>query len=191
MQVIEIVSQPWKWYIGGALIGLMVPALLILSNKQFGVSSSLRHLCAATLPGKVAYFRYDWKSEGLWNILFVFGIVIGSYVASHWLHDPQRPYELADQTRAILTQYGIDDFSQVLPGELFSWATLLTPRGFILIVVGGFLVGFGTRYADGCTSGHSIMGMSNLQPASLLATIFFFIGGLIMTHGLLPFILRL
>jgi uncharacterized membrane protein YedE/YeeE len=54
------------------------------------------------------------------------------------------------------------------------------------MVIGGFLVGFGTRYAGGCTSGHAISGLSNLQFASLIATIGFFAGGLIATHLLYP-----
>jgi uncharacterized membrane protein YedE/YeeE len=60
-----------------------------------------------------------------------------------------------------------------------------------MIVVGGFLVGFGTRYAGGCTSGHAIMGLSNLQWPSLVATISFMVGGFIMANLILPFILKL
>ena len=58
----------------------------------------------------------------------------------------------------------------------------------MVLAVGGFLVGFGTRYAGGCTSGHAISGLSNLQLPSLVAVIGFFIGGLVMTHLIFPYL---
>ena len=190
MNLIEYISQPWPWYVGGALIGLMVPALLILANRQFGVSSSLQHFCAAAFPGKIAYFRYDWRTDGLWNMVFVTGIIIGGFIAATWLHGDD-PVSLSAQTRVVLAQYGITDFSTILPRQIFNWSSLLTIKGFVVMVIGGFLVGFGTRYANGCTSGHSIMGMANLQVSALIATISFFAGGLVMTYFILPAILNL
>jgi uncharacterized membrane protein YedE/YeeE len=164
-----------------------VPALLILDNRMFGVSSSLRHLCAAVLPARLGFFRYDWKRTGLWNLFFVAGILVGGFLASQWggSHD----VAISEPTRLALTKLGIHDFSGLAPREIFSWPALLTLKGLLSIVVGGFLVGFGTAYAGGCTSGHAISGLADLQPSSLVAVIGFFVGGLIATHFLLPLFL--
>ncbi len=183
--MIELLSSPWPWYIAGPIIGLMVPALLLLTGKSFGVSSSLRHMCAAIAPGKNAYLNYDWKGDGLWNLLFVAGIVGGGVIAGTWLANPE-PIAISAATHADLEALGIRDFSGLAPGDLFSWESLATLPGFIVIVVGGFLVGFGARYAGGCTSGHSIMGIATFQKASIYATIGFFIGGIAVTFLLYP-----
>jgi uncharacterized protein len=182
--MIEIIKNPWHWSIAGVLIGLTVPTLLILGNKPFGISSTLRQICAACVPANIPFFKYDWKAQA-WNIFFVTGIFIGGYIATNFLANPA-PIQLAAQTKADLHTLGITDFSRLLPADIFSFSQLLTFRGFIFIVFGGFLVGFGTRYANGCTSGHSIMGLSNLQWPSLVATICFFIGGLFVTHFIIP-----
>jgi len=180
-------SGPWPWYIAGPVIGLFVPALLIVGNAVFGVSSGLRHICAAVAPGKAAYFQYDWKKTGLWNLLFVLGILAGGFLAARY-GGPQS-VAISDATRLDLAKLGIHDFSGLAPRELFNWPALATLRGFVLIVGGGFLVGFGTAYAGGCTSGHAISGLADLQWASLIATVGFFAGGLIATHFLLPLLL--
>jgi hypothetical protein len=174
------------WYVAGPLIGLFVPALLILDNRVFGVSSNLRHLCSAVLPSRLDYFRYDWKRTGLWNLLFVAGILVGGFLASRW--GPQN-VAISDETRLALTRLGIHDFSGIAPRELFTWSALLTLRGFASVILGGFLVGFGTAYAGGCTSGHAISGLAALQLSSLIAVVGFFAGGLIATHFLLPLFL--
>ncbi|MFT6746144.1 MAG: putative membrane protein YedE/YeeE [Glaciecola sp.] len=193
--MIEFLSNPWPWYVAGPLIGLTVPALLILGNKSFGISSSMKHICAACLPAKIPFFNYNWKKE-TWNLIFVLGAVLGGYLAVFFLPDldPEGlPEELIVEPTLLkfLETYNIYDHSGLLPSELFSWPALFTLRGFIMIVIGGFMVGFGTRYAGGCTSGHSIMGLSNLQWPSLVATCCFMVGGIIMTNFILPFILSL
>jgi hypothetical protein len=180
-------SAPWPWYVAGPAIGLFVPALLILGNQVFGVSSNLRHLCSAIVPGKLDYFRYDWKRTGLWNLLFVAGILIGGFLASHW--GGSQNLAISESTRLALTKLGIHDFSGPAPRELFTWSALLTLKGFVSVVVGGALVGFGTAYAGGCTSGHAISGLADLQLSSLVAVVGFFAGGLIATHFLLPLFL--
>lgn len=185
----NILTQPWPWYISGPLIGLMVPVLLILGNRTFGISSSLRHICAACFSGNVTFFKYDWKAES-WNLLFAAGIILGGFVAGYIFQNPN-PVAISPDTITELNKLGITDHSGLIPQELFNFPALLTVRGFILMIVGGFFVGFGTRYAGGCTSGHSIMGLSNLQGPSLVATICFFAGGLIMTWFILPVLLRL
>jgi uncharacterized membrane protein YedE/YeeE len=187
--MIEFLKQPWPWYVAGAIIGLIVPALLLLGNKHFGISANLRHVCAACFPSNIKFFQYDWKKE-VWNLFFVGGILIGSILAAQLLANPD-PVQVAPALVSELKDYGIDDYSQLVPSEIFSWESLLSLRGLILLVGGGFLVGFGSRYAGGCTSGHAIMGLSNLQFPSLIATISFMIGGFIMANLILPFILKL
>ncbi len=185
----EILKQPWPWYIAGPLIGLTVPVLLILGNKSFGISSSLRHLCASCIPANIPFFKYDWKKE-MWNLLFVLGIFLGGILTAAFLSNPH-PVEIHPKLAADLTVYGIRDYSNLVPADLFNWESLFTLRGFLLMVVGGFLVGFGTRYAGGCTSGHAIMGLSNLQLPSLISTISFMVGGFIMANFILPIILSI
>jgi uncharacterized membrane protein YedE/YeeE len=185
----DLLARPWPWYVAGPLIGLMVPVLLKIGNKPFGISSSLRHLCAATIPGQIELFRYDWRKER-WNLALAAGIVIGGALGGLIFRNPD-PVSLSASATATLQSLGIANDGGLHPSALFNWHALLTVRGFLLVVVGGFLVGFGTRYAGGCTSGHSIMGMSNLQWPSFVATIFFFAGGLLMTWAILPKILGL
>lgn len=196
MYILAVLQQPWPWWVAGPLIGLIVPALLLAGNKSFGISSSLRHICAACYsisgepsPGKPSFFQYDWKKES-WNLLFVAGIVIGGWIAVTFLLGGQ-PVALNPATTDALRREGVQQFSGLLPGDLFSFRSLLTLRGFIFMVVGGFLVGFGTRYAGGCTSGHAIMGISTLQWPSLVATCCFMAGGFFMTWLILPYLLKL
>ena len=185
----DFVKQPWPWYISGPLIGLMVPALLLLGNKTFGISSTLRQVCAACLPANILFFKYDWKKES-WNLFFAAGIICGGFIATYFFSE-QGPVALNPQTVNSLKQLGVKDFSGLLPGDVFSFSQLLTLRGFIFVIAGGFLVGFGTRYAGGCTSGHAIMGISNLQWPSMVATGCFMAGGFIMTWLILPYLLQL
>ena len=187
--MIETIQQPWPWYVAGIIIGLIVPALLILGNKTFGISSNLRHVCAACFPANIKFFQYDWKKE-TWNFFFVGGILVGAFLATQYL-STGAPIEVSTALKSELASYGINTYSSQLPPELFSFSSLLTLRGFFIMIVGGFLVGFGTRYAGGCTSGHAIMGLSNLQWPSLIATICFMIGGFFMANIILPWILSL
>lgn len=187
--MLEWMKQPWPWYIAGPLIGLTVPTLLILGNKHFGISANLRHACAACIPANIPFFKYNWKKEA-WNLFFVGGIFIGAILATVLLSSDQQ-LSVDPRLAAELKDYGINNYRNQVPAELFSFESLLTLRGLILMVVGGFLVGFGTRYAGGCTSGHAIMGLSNLQLPSLIATISFMAGGFFMANVLLPWIMRL
>ncbi|MEX0681189.1 MAG: YeeE/YedE thiosulfate transporter family protein [Balneolales bacterium] len=183
----EWLIQPWPWYVAGPVIGLTVPLLLILGNKEFGISSNFRHICAACLPGRIPFFQYDWKLEGSWNLMFVLGVIIGGFLGGYVFQNPQ-PIALSSATIADLEQLGLTDFSGFVPSEVFSWGNLFSIQGLIIMVLGGFLVGFGTRYGGGCTSGHAITGLSNLQLPSLIAVIGFFIGGLVVTHLFYPLI---
>ncbi|UZD22505.1 YeeE/YedE family protein [Algoriphagus halophytocola] len=179
-QLMDWLTQPWPWYVAGPLIGLTVPALLILGNKSFGISSSLRHACAICVPAKIPFFQYNWRKE-TWNLVFVLGVLIGGFIATNFISNPNDLIIAAD-TRAELQLLGINEFSGLMPAEIFSWDNLFTVKGLLFFVIGGFLVGFGTRYAGGCTSGHAIMGISSLQWPSLVATIFFMLGGFLMTQ---------
>jgi uncharacterized protein len=187
--MLEIIQHPWPWYVAGAIIGLTVPALLLLGNKHLGISSSLRHICAACIPGNVEFFRYDWKRE-TWNLFFVGGVLIGGVVASRFFSNPEQMV-ISQQTVSDLQAMNIAVDGNLMPASIFNFSNLFTLQGFLFFVVGGFMVGFGTRYAGGCTSGHTIMGLANLQWPSLVATICFMAGGLLMTHAILPWMLNI
>ncbi len=187
--MIDLIKQPWPWYVAGPLIGLTVPFLLILGNKSFGISNSMRHICAAVLPAKIPFFHYDWKKEQ-WIFFFIAGIMAGAFMASNYMSNHQ-PVDLNPKTISDLTALGITNFNGLLPSEIFDMSNILNVRGLIFFILGGFLVGFGTRYAGGCTSGHAIMGLSNLQWPSLVATLAFMAGGFFMTHLIFPFIFKL
>jgi len=178
-------SEPLPWYVAGPLIGLTVPVLRLL-GRSFGVSANLRHLCAAVVPGRVPFLHYDWKKTGLWNLVFAAGILLGGVVSSTFLLDT---VVVSDATYRSLTALGLSDFSGIVPAELFGLAALKDPIVLSLLIVGGFLVGFGSRYAGGCTSGHAIAGLAELQLPSLVAVLGFFAGGLVTTHLVLPWIL--
>jgi len=187
--MLDILKNPWPWYFAGPLIGMTVPVLLIIGNKAFGISSSLRHVCAACIPANIPFFKYEWTKE-IWNLFFVAGILLGGVLAVSLLANPN-PVEVDPNLVAELSGYGITNFDTMVPADIFNWSSLLTIKGFILMVVGGFIVGFGTRYAGGCTSGHAIMGLSTLQWPSLVATCCFMVGGILMANWILPFILSL
>ncbi len=187
--MIELIKQPWHWAIAGIMIGLTVPILLIIGNKTFGISSSLRHICAACFPANISFFKYDWKKE-IWNLFFVFGVFVGGFIATQFLTDPNEMV-INENTVRDLKALGVTDFSHLMPTDIFSFEQIFTLKGLIFFVLGGFLVGFGTRYAGGCTSGHAIMGLSNLQLPSLIATICFMVGGFVMTLLIMPFIFKL
>jgi uncharacterized membrane protein YedE/YeeE len=171
------------------VIGLTVPTLLLLGNKRLGISSTLRQVCAMCYPAKIPYFNYDWKKQS-WNLFFAFGILIGGFLGGYVFANPE-PVDVSDETIAMFSRWNVTEIHGLLPDQLFNWENLLTLKGFLLMVVGGFLVGFGTRWAGGCTSGHGIMGLSALQWPSLVATASFFIGGILFSHFVLPYILML
>ncbi len=185
----EFLSQPWPWYVSGPLIGIMVPLLLIAGNKPFGISSSMRHICAMCIPVKIKFFDYDWKKES-WSLIYVAGILLGGFLAGYIFKTPVN-VQLAASATDDLYLLGLTDHSGLVPAEVFNLNALFTLKGFIMIVVGGFCVGFGTRYANGCTSGHSITGLSALSFSSLIATICFFAGGLFVSWFIIPLILAL
>ena len=188
-QIIETVTQPWPWYVAGPIIGLCVPALLWAGNKALGISSTLRQVCAMCLPANIPFLKYNWRSQ-IWNLFFAFGLLLGGFIGGFLLNDHQ-PTAISNSTITDLQNLGITHQSGLVPDEIFSWTSFYLWPNCIIVLGGAFLIGFGTRWAGGCTSGHAIMGLSNLQLPSLIATCCFMAGGFIMTWLILPFLLNL
>lgn len=181
------IYEPWPWYVAGPLIALVM-FLLLFAGKQFGMSSNLRTVCAAMGAGKASdFFTFDWKAHR-WNLMVVLGAIIGGYIASNYMSD--NTVEINPNVAQQLAQdYQITSAGEsYLPPEIFSLGALSEPSTVFILLIGGLLVGFGARYAGGCTSGHAISGLSNFQLPSLIAVIGFFIGGLVMIHLIYPFI---
>jgi uncharacterized protein len=183
------IFEPWPWYVVGALIGLTVPTLLLLGNKPLGISSSLRHICAACAPANIPFFKYDWRREA-WNLYFVAGVLLGGFVGTRFL-STGAPIAIAPSTQADLAALGVADFTGLMPADIFATANVAALEGLVFFVLGGLLVGFGTRWAGGCTSGHTIMGVSSLQWASVVASMAFMAGGFAATWLLLPVVFAL
>ncbi|QXP79836.1 MULTISPECIES: YeeE/YedE family protein [Winogradskyella] len=181
----EYISQPWPWYISGPCIAIIM-FLLLYFGRTFGMSSNLRTMCAIGGAGKrVDFFKFDWKSQR-WNLVVVLGAIVGGFIAQYVLSNPN-PIDLSQNTITDLKALGFENAGEnLLPPELFSWDAVLSFKGLSILLIGGILVGFGTRYAGGCTSGHAITGLSSLQLPSLIAVIGFFLGGLIMIHIIFP-----
>lgn len=183
----DFILNPWPWYVAGPLI-TFVMFLLFFFGKKFGVSSNLETLCAIGGAGKFNdFFKIDWKKNS-WNLLFVVGLILGGFISSQWL-TPNETVAISQQTINDLSELGFQNAgAQYLPDEIFSMETMFSLKGFLILLIAGIFVGFGARYAGGCTSGHAITGLSNLELPSLISVIGFFIGGLIMTWFLLPLI---
>ncbi len=183
----ELIYHTWSWYISGLIIGLVMLSLIYF-GKTFGMSSNLRTLCSLAGAGKkVSFFNWDWKSQR-WNLAVVAGAMLGGFVATHYLSDASN-VSINPKTIEQLQAMNIDaPQGKLMPDAMFSNDIFQSPKGMLILIIGGLLIGFGSRYAGGCTSGHAISGLSNLQLPSLKAVIGFFIGGLIMSHFILPLI---
>ncbi len=183
----EVITQPWPWYVAGPAIAIIL-FLLNFFGKNFGVSTNLETFCTIGGAGRfVDYFKTDWKAK-TWSLVFVVGIVIGGFISSEYLMASQQ-IDLNPKTVQELAELGFANAgSEYLPSEIFSVENFLSIKGIGILVAAGLCIGFGTRYASGCTSGHAITGLSSLQLPSLIATIGFFAGGLLMTWLLIPLI---
>ncbi len=182
----DLLLNPWSWYVSGPLIAVSM-YLMFYFGKRLGISSNLESLCAIGGAGKfVDYFKFDWK-KNLWNISFVIGLLMGGFIASNYLQKTDE-VSISQQTKQDLNELGFKNAgTNYVPPELFSLEQLSLKNTSILIIA-GFLVGFGSRYAGGCTSGHAIVGLSMLEKPSLIAVIGFFIGGLFVTWAIYPLI---
>ena len=181
------ILEPWPWYVSGPLIaGIMF--LLLFGGKTFGMSSNLRTMCTIGGAGKkVKFFDFDWRSQR-WNLVVAAGAIIGGFIAANFL-STDNAVDIDQDTVVTLENLGFSSAGEAyLPNELFATDALTDPKTLIILLSGGFLIGFGARYAGGCTSGHAISGLSNLQLPSLIAVAGFFIGGLVMVHLLFPLI---
>ncbi len=183
--MIDFLVQPWPWYFSGPMIAFVM-FLLLWTGKSFGMSSNLRTFCAAAGAGKnVSFFDFDWKAQR-WNLVVAAGTVVGGFLAASFLSNTDA-VAISAVTIEKLNSFGIQDAgSSYMPDFLFGSDALSAPKSLALLIVGGFFVGFGARYAGGCTSGHAISGLSNFQLPSLIAVIGFFAGGLIINHFILP-----
>jgi hypothetical protein len=184
--MINLIQQPWSWLFSGIVISSVMFGLIYF-GQSFGFSSNLRTICAAAGCGKaVKFFDFNWKTQ-IWNLIFLLGAIIGGYIAHQFL-STNEPLVLSQDTINDLGNLGFAAPTSIQPNELFSWEAVLTLKGFLILAIGGLLVGFGSRYAGGCTSGHAISGLSDLQLPSLIAVVGFFIGGLAMTFLIMPLI---
>ena len=183
----EFIYGTWHWSVSGFLIGSIM-LLLTYFGKNFGMSSNLRTMCSMAGAGKFSdFFKFDWR-EQKWSLAIVLGAILGGFIAYNFLSDGSG-VQLNPQTITQLQALQIDaPDGKLLPDAIFSIEMMQTPKGFAILLIGGLLIGFGTRYAGGCTSGHAISGLSNLQLPSFVAVVGFFIGGLLMAHLLLPII---
>lgn len=188
MQIFDALSNQWPWYVAGPIIGLSVPLLLLAGNKMLGISGTLRQICAACFPANIPFLKYKWKDK-LWNLFFAAGLLLGGFIGGVLLKPTTMP-QISDATIRDLRSMGITYDKSILPPEIFSWTHLLTWQNLFIVIAGGFLVGFGTRYAGGCTSGHGIFGLSTLQWPSLVAVILFFASGILTANFILPLLLK-
>lgn len=186
--MIELLYRPWPWWVAGPLIGLFLPALLVAGNRLFGVSANLRHVCAATTRSSAEFLRYDWREAGGWNLAFAAGILVGGFIAGFVFANPE-PVAVAASTRADLGALGVTGVTGLVPSDLFSLSALTSLRTWVILALGGFMVGFGAAWAGGCTSGHGIAGLGNLELPSLIAVVSFFVGGIGASFLLLPVLL--
>ena len=181
------IYEPWPWYISGPMIALIM-FLLLMVGKNFGMSANLRTICTICGAGnKADFFKFDWKKQR-WNLIVLVGAVIGGFIGSHIL-TIDTTVAINPETISDLKTMGFNSAGKAyLPKELYDLSALTDLKSLSILAIGGLLVGFGARYAGGCTSGHAISGLSDLQVPSLLAVIGFFIGGLIMIHIFFPLI---
>lgn len=183
----EFILQPWPWCLSGFLIATVL-FLVFYFGKNFGVSSNLETLCTMAGAGKYSnYFQTDWKTKK-WSLIFLIGLVVGGYI-SHTFLLASEQINISSSTITDLENLGFNKpGSTFIPDEIYSFDSLLSIKGFTILLVAGIFIGFGARYAGGCTSGHAITGLSSFQLPSLIAVIGFFIGGLVMTWVLFPLI---
>ena len=184
--MLDLLTAPWPWYVSGPIIGLMVPLLIYVGSRSFGISQNLEHLCALTQPRmiNVRFFKYDWRTS-TWSLVFAVGVLIGGTLAGLVFSNPE-PVALSNNAVALFAQWGLSHSSVLNPPEIFNFSLY----NIVIIVISGIMIGFGTRYASGCTSGHAITGLSTFQMQSVYAVIGIFAGGMLASHVIVPVLWR-
>lgn len=152
--------EPWPWWLAGAAIAAITLLLLGVTNQRLGISTGFENLCALVL--KTPYLqRPEIVGSHGWRLPFLAGLLLGGALSA-----------LAGGGWAPLWDLGMFDTRIGLgPAGKLAW-----------MFGGGVLIGFGTRLAGGCTSGHGIFGLANLERASLEATLAFMAAGIVTTQ---------
>ncbi len=166
----SIFVNPWPWWVGGLIIGILVPLLYYSENTALGVSTGYGSVIKLLRPrSRLKWLNSKSFEEGPgWRIFFLGGMILGAFISARLGGRPLLTGEMGIFTATV------------------SWSPLATALFF---AVGGFFLGLGARIAGGCTSGHSIHGLANLQISSVVATIGFLAAGTFTTYLVRVFIL--
>jgi uncharacterized protein len=151
---------PISWALAGAGIAAVTLALLFLLNRRLGISTGFEDLCSLVL--QAPYFRRQTLlgARG-WRLPFVAGLLLGGVLSAVLGGGWQPTWNLG----MLDARLGLGH-----AGKL-AW-----------MFAGGLFIGFGTRMAGGCTSGHGIFGLSNLELPSAVSTASFMAGGIVTTQ---------
>jgi uncharacterized protein len=151
---------PLHWAIAGAGIAAVTLGLLFLTNRRLGISAGFEDVCSLVLQ-QPYFVRSGLRSARKWRLPFVGGLILGGFLSAIGGGGWQPTWALGM-------------FDQVIgfgPAGKIAW-----------MFVAGLFIGFGTRLGGGCTSGHGIFGLSNLELPSLVTTISFMAGGILTTQ---------
>jgi uncharacterized membrane protein YedE/YeeE len=152
---------PIHWLTAGIGVAVVTLALLWIGNRRLGISSGFEDVCSLVLPGMSYFRRPSLIAARGWRLPFVGGLVLGGFLS------------------AMLG----GGWSPTWALGMFDEAIGFGPAGKVAwMFAGGMLIGFGTRLANGCTSGHGIFGMSNFERSSVVATLAFMAGGCATTQ---------
>ncbi len=147
--------ERWPFWAGGAAIGTFLLTFLVYGRRMLGVSTGFEDVCAAPFTA---------QARKSWRLPFMVGIAAGGLLAS-------------TLSGGVVLTTAMGTFDTLWHASL--------PVKIALFTTGGILIGFGTRLAGGCTSGHGISGVAQLAPSSLIATATFMSSGFITTQLLI------
>ncbi len=99
---------------------------------------------------KANFFDFNWRAQK-WNLTVIVGAAIGGFIAMNFLtEDPA--VAINPETVSILQGLGFQSAGEAyLPDELFCLEALTDWKALPILIIGGFLLGFGARWAGGCT----------------------------------------
>lgn len=163
-------AEPWPWWMGGLVIGALVPLLYYFLNTALGVSTGFGNFAKLLFPKTTLSWLNSKSFSSVVNHRFymMMGMLIGAFSAGRVMGLP-----------VVTIEMGV--FSETLQWPI--WGNVLW------FLMGGFLLGLGARIAGGCTSGHSIHGLANFQLSSLVATICFLIFGAVTVFAIRVFLM--